>query len=64
MLLADFDISVGKELKDILGEAARATYSGHMESVSNEELSYLSLCNEFLTDDITQLLVKTITDKF
>jgi hypothetical protein len=64
MLLADFDISVGKELKEILGEAAKVTYSGHMESISTDELSYLSLCNTFLTDDISQLVVKIITEKF
>ena len=64
MLLADYGLSVGKELKEILGDAVKATYSGHMESIGTEELSYLSLCNTYVPDDISQLLVKTITDKF
>ena len=53
MLLTDYEVSVGNELRAILNESAKVFTSFMTENLSLEELSYLALCcNTFLNEDM------------
>ena len=65
MLLTDFEVNVGKELRTILNDSAKHFTSFMTDNISLEELSYLSLCSStFLKEDMQKLLLSTITPKF
>ena len=65
MLLTDYQVRAGNELRSILNESAKVFTSFMTENISLEELSYLALCNNtFLNEEMQQLLLETIKPKF
>ena len=65
MLMTDFEITAGNELRALLSDASKAFTSFMNQNVNTEELSYVALCSEaYLSEEVQGLVLDTVKQKF